>query len=99
MGNRYPPVPPEHVMILFAPPERDYEQIGIVSSIGGLFASEGDMFRKMQKSAATLGADAIIVRESGASVAGGEGVTVVQQQTVQNYGDYPKTHAIAIKYK
>ena len=60
--HRYPKVPIEHVVILFEPPQRPYEQIGIVSSLGGIFASEGDMFRKMQMAAADLGADAIIVR-------------------------------------
>jgi hypothetical protein len=100
MGSkRYQSVPREHVVILFEPPQRPYEQIGIVSSIGGVFASEGDMYRKMQMSAARLGADAIIVRGQGTVVNAGSGVTVVQNQSVNNYWDYPKTSAIAIKYR
>ncbi len=100
MGDkRYPKVPIQHVVILFEPPQQPYEQIGIVSSLGGAFASEGDMFRKMQMSAAGLGADAIIVRGPGTSVKSGNGVTVVQSQSVNNYWDFPKTNAIAIKYK
>ena len=97
--HRYEKVPIEHVVILFEPPQRPYEQIGIVSSIGGVFASEGDMFRKMQMAAASLGADAIIVRGSGTAVQSRGGITVVQTQTVSNYWDYPRTSAIAIKYK
>jgi hypothetical protein len=89
----------EHVVILFEPPQRPYEQIGIVSSIGGIFGSEGDMFQKMQMAAAGLAADAIIVRGSGTTVHSRDGITVVQTQTVSNYWDYPKTNAIAIKYK
>ena len=82
--HRYEKVPIEHVVILFEPPQRPYEQIGIVSSIGGVFASEGDMFRKMQMAAAGLGADAIIVRGSGTGTAvqSRGGITVVQTQTV-----------------
>ena len=98
-GKRYPKVPREHVVILFEPPQRPYDQIGIVSSLGGVFASDGDMYRKMQMSAARLGADAIIVRGTGSVVNAGSGVTVVQNQSVNNYWDYPKTSAIAIRYK
>lgn len=99
--HRYEKVPIEHIVILFEPPQRPYEQIGIVSSIGGVFASEGDMFRKIQMAAAGLGADAIILRGSGTGTAvqSRGGITVVQTQTVSNYWDYPRTHAIAIKYK
>ena len=56
------------MVILFEPPQRPYEQINIVSSLGGIFASEGDMFRKMQMAAAGLGVDAIIVRGSGTAI-------------------------------
>ena len=97
--HHYARVPVEHVMVLFEPPQRPYEQIGIVSSLGGIFASEGDMFRKMQMAAADLGADAIIVRGPGATVQSRGGITVVQTQTVSNYWEYPKTNAIAIKYR
>jgi hypothetical protein len=97
--HRYKKVPTEHVLILFETPQRPYEQIGIVSSPGGIFAREGDMFRKMQMAAADLGADAIIVRGTGTTIQSRGGITVVQTQTVSNYWDYPKTNAIAIKYK
>lgn len=99
-GKRYPKVPTEHVVILFEVPSRPHEQIGIVSSLGGVFASDGDMYRKMQMAAADLGADGVIVREGGtAAVNTGSGVTVVQSQTVKSYWDYPKTQGIAIKWK
>lgn len=97
--HRYPRVPREHCLILFAPPSRPHEQIGIVSSLGGAFASDGDMFRKMQMAGADLGADAIIVRSDSATVSTGSGVTVIQNQVTKNYWDYPKTSAIAIKFK
>jgi len=100
MGDkRHPSVPAQHVVILFEQPQRPYNQIGIVSSLGGAFASDGDMYRKMQMSAARLGADAIIVQGTGSTINTSNGVTVVQNQTVKNYWDYPKTSAVAIKYK
>lgn len=84
MGDKkYPPVAVESVMILFQPPTREYDQIGLVSALGGLFTSDGDMFKKMQKEAAQLGADAIIVRSGDA----------------HGPYEYPKTNAIVIKYK
>lgn len=102
MGDtRYPKVPISHVVILFGPPQdgRPYEQIGVVSSLGGLLASEGDMLRKLQMAAASLGADAVIVRSKGMQVQGNQGVTVVNSNDIKTYWDYPKDHGIAIKYK
>ena len=56
MGEKkYARVPIEHVMILFEAPTKEYEQIGLVSALGGLFTSDGDMFKKMQQEAAGLG--------------------------------------------
>jgi hypothetical protein len=98
-GVKFPPVPTDHVMILFEAPSRPYDQIGIVSSIGGVYASDGDMYRKMQMAAADLGADAIIVQGAAPTIKTEGGVTVVQTQSVKTYWDYPKTSAIAIKYK
>jgi hypothetical protein len=98
MGKEYPPVAVENVAILFEKPTKTYEVIGIVSALGGTWASDGVMFKSMQKSAAALGADAIIVRsESGTSMSSNNGSLVVIQQ--QNSAiEYPKTSAFAIKY-
>lgn len=99
-GAKFAPVPPERVMILFEPPSRPHDQIGIVSSIGGIYASDGDMFKTMQKEAAELGADAIVVRnETSGSIQSNGGVTVIQSQSIGTAYNFPKTSAIAIKYK
>jgi hypothetical protein len=99
MGEKkYAPVPTEHVMILFEAPKQEYDQIGLVSALGGMFASDGDMFKKMQREAARLGADAIIVRPAdGTPTKTGDGVTIIQSQ--KSGWEYPKTTAIAIKYR
>jgi hypothetical protein len=38
--ERFAPVPPEHVELLFAAPSRPFKQIGIVSAIGSVTSSE-----------------------------------------------------------
>ena len=87
-------------MILFEPPARPHDEIGVVSSLGGAFASEGDMLRKMQMAGAQLGADAVVVRGgAGATVRSGSGVTVVQSQQVNTSWDFPKTSAVAIRWR
>jgi hypothetical protein len=98
MGKKYPPVAAENVIILFEKPSKKYEVIGLVSALGGAWTSDGVMFKSMQKSAAVLGADAIIVRsESGNGMSSNNGSIVVMQQ--QNSAiEYPKTSAFAIKY-
>ena len=63
--NTYPPVDYHKVKLLFGPPAQPYEVIGVVSVQGGVFASYGDMCRKLVKSAAALGADAVIVTGEG----------------------------------
>jgi hypothetical protein len=59
--KRFAAVPPEQVEILFAVPARPFEQIGIVSALGGAFSSDVAMYKKLRKAAADLGADAVIV--------------------------------------
>lgn len=58
----YPPVPFQNVEILDQPPVREYKVIGMVSVLGGahFVTSDTDVYRKLQKSAASLGADAVI---------------------------------------
>jgi hypothetical protein len=67
----------QHVVILFEKPGRPYKEIGLVSSLGGWFASDGDNYHKMQMAAAQLGADAVIVQGS-------------QPQSQRDYWQYPK---------
>jgi hypothetical protein len=86
MGDqRYAPVKTEHVVVLFDKPARPYKEIGLVSSLGGWFASDGDNYHKMQMAAAQLGADAVIVQSQ-------------SPQAQRDYWQYPKTSGIAIKY-
>ena len=65
----YPPVQYQRVQILYAWPSQPFEQIGICSVSGGAFASGVDMWRKLQKSAAQLGADAVVITGEGHSQA------------------------------
>ena len=86
MGDQhYAPVRAEHVVILFDKPVRQYREIGLVSSLGGWFASDGNNYHKMQMAAAQLGADAVIVHGQDA-------------QGQRDYWQYPKTSGVAIKY-
>lgn len=68
-GQTYAPVDWHKVKLLFHEPTQPYEVIGVVSTQGGITASEGDMTRKLLKSAAELGADAVIVTGEGANQA------------------------------
>jgi len=61
-ATSYPPVPFQSVEILDKAPEKPYKIIGMVSVLGGahFLTSDTDVYRKLQKSAAALGADAVI---------------------------------------
>ena len=86
MGDQhYAAVQTQHVVILFERPARPFKQIGLVSSLGGWFASDGANYHKMQMAAAQLGADALIAQG-------------LQPQSQRGYWLYPKTSGIAIKY-
>jgi hypothetical protein len=65
----YAPVDYHKVKLLFGAPDQKYEVIGVVSVQGGTWASEGDMYQKLIKSAAQLGADAVIVTGEGSQKA------------------------------
>jgi hypothetical protein len=65
MGNRYAPVAVEKVQILFQPPPWQSEQIGIVTSLGAQVASDATVYEELQRQAAALGADAVLVTSSG----------------------------------
>jgi hypothetical protein len=65
-GESYAPVPIEKVAVLlqFPADETTYKVIGIVSSHGAALASDDAVYRKLQKSSADLGADAVVVGEA-----------------------------------
>jgi hypothetical protein len=92
--TRYAPVPAQHVEILFSPPNRPFKQIGIVSALGMNWSSDVAMDKKLQKSAADLGADAVILNgsaQTGPSAFGGYGYFTA--------ASYSKAQGIAIKYQ
>jgi hypothetical protein len=99
MGNKYPPVPQDSVSVFFDKPSKKYEVIGLVSALGGAWTSDGVMLKSMQKSAAAIGADAIIVRsETGNGIAANNSSVIVMQQQQNSTLEYPKANAFAIKY-
>ena len=61
----YQPTQSSHVEILFREPTRPFTVVGPVSSFGAPLAAENAMYRAVQKEAAELGADAVIVEGSG----------------------------------
>jgi hypothetical protein len=63
--DRYAAVPAEQVEILFAPPNRPYKQIGLVSAEA--YYPTTAMYAKLRKAAADLGAYAVIVTSSTAA--------------------------------
>ena len=63
--NTYAPVDAHKVKLLFGPPPQPYEVIGVVTVDGGTWTTAGDMYKKLIKSAADLGADAVIVTGEG----------------------------------
>jgi len=63
--HTYPPVDWHKVKLLFGAPAQPYEVIGVVTVDGGTWASVGDMYKKLIKASADLGADAVIVSGEG----------------------------------
>lgn len=70
-GNRYAAVNPQSVEILFQAPSWRYEQIGIVTCLGAQAASDASVYRELQRQAAGLGADAVLVISSQPATQGG----------------------------
>jgi hypothetical protein len=94
---RYSAVPAQNVDILFTPPNRPYKQIGIVSALGMNWSSDVAMDKKLQKCAADLGADAVIL--TGATQTGPSAVgTMVGGYASFTEASYSKAQGIAIKY-
>jgi hypothetical protein len=66
---------------------RPYKGIGLVSSLGGWFASDGDNYHKMQMAAAQLGADAVIVQEPSTAISTGPLAVPENQWGCDQYTD------------
>ena len=101
--NSYAPTNFQQVRILWNEPTEPYEEIGLVSVLGGaaFITQETDMLRKLQKSAADLGADGVIIVREGATrnvSAGGGG-----NSSGWGFGasslEYPRNLGRAIKYR
>jgi hypothetical protein len=93
--NTYPPVNYHKVKLLFEKPDQPYEVIGVVTVEGGPGAPAGDMYRKLIKSAANLGADAVLVTGEGSYGAMGmPGVTTVNG-VASTYGNTTYANASA----
>jgi hypothetical protein len=86
--DRYASVPAERVDVLFVTPSRPFKQIGIVSAMGGTFSSDVAMDRKLQKAAADLGADAVIIvgQSQGIMTAPGLQTTIAYSNTTGTVG-------------
>ena len=84
--HTYPPVDYHKVKLITEKPDRPYEVIGIVSVQGGTIATAGDMYQKLIKSAAELGADAVILTGEGANQAVMPG-TATTNVTASTYGN------------
>jgi hypothetical protein len=101
--NRYAPTSFQQVRILWNEPTEPYEEVGLVSVLGGaaFITQETDMLRKLQKSAADLGADAVIVMREGATrnfAAGGGGGSGGWGFGASSL-EYPRNLGRAIKYR
>ena len=64
--DHYAPVPQQKVTVLLAFPDdpSTYKTIGMVSAHGAALASDQAVYGKLQKSAADLGADAVVVGQA-----------------------------------
>jgi hypothetical protein len=83
----YPPTDYRMVQVLFdAPDPATYKQVGFASVLGGasFITPDTDMLRKLQKSAAAIGADAVILRREDRT--DGYGQTFASFQYNQNSG-------------
>ena len=102
------------VKVLFTPPQDKYEEVGICSVLGGaaFITSDVDMLQKLRKSAADMGADAVIViREQSTrmtTLSGGGSSGASWGSYGGSYGsswgmggsslEYPRNTGMAIKY-
>ena len=63
-GANYTPNEPDNIQILTEAPSWKYVEVGCVQAQGGPFALNTDVYRLVQKRAAAIGADAVIVNRS-----------------------------------
>jgi hypothetical protein len=115
MGRTYPKTDYRMVKVMFAPPADKYEEIGICSVLGGaaFITSDVDMLQKLRKSAADMGADAVIVIKDSSTrmstISGGGSGAASWNQYGGSYGsswgvggssiEYPRNSGMAIKYQ
>jgi len=86
--TQYAATDPKKVDILLEKPERAYEVVGFVSAKGGQMLSQSDIFEKMKEEAATLGANAVLIRSD------------VQEDVNYFTGEaWKKGNALAIRWK
>ncbi|MES2308825.1 MAG: hypothetical protein V4507_08200 [Verrucomicrobiota bacterium] len=85
-SEKYAPTNYHDVDVLSAFPNRPYKKIGECTVKGGAFASGSDMFNKMRKSAAELGADAVVIVAQSSSQVYIPGSTTTTG-TVNTYGN------------
>jgi hypothetical protein len=91
-GPNYPPYPGQ-VVILLEPPEGiNFEELGLVTSSGGMMHHWDDLVEAMQKEAARHGANAIIIRSSAET-----GSSIPPDQQVERHeGTYPRRDVIGV---
>lgn len=67
----YPKTDWRTVEVFWSPPARAFEQVGIVSVLGGagFITADSDMIQKLRKSAAEIGGNAVVVMREGESFA------------------------------
>jgi hypothetical protein len=115
MGRTFPKTDYRMVKVLFQPPSDKYEEVGLCSVLGGaaFITSDVDMFQKLRKSAADMGADAVIViREQStrmSSIGGSGSASAEWDRLGGTYGsswgmggssiEYPRNTGMAIKYE
>jgi hypothetical protein len=101
-SERYKPVDVKHVAILLENPKKAYSTIGIVRALGGTMNSDSSVYAKLQKSAADLGADAVIVQGQQNTYLGQQtnGQVIGNSYTATSNATYGvEVKGIAIKYK
>lgn len=87
-GVIYQPTNAAAVQILFEKPTRPYDIIGQVGSRAARLASDDAIYRAMQKEAAEIGANAILVQGAG-----------IDLETPWGYQAYQRARALALRWK